>query len=156
MHVGRYGAGGEDERFFPLSIGYPTLVRGYDIYSIEADECVPNAVNDCPAFDRLMGSRMMVGNLEFRFPLLRPFVGASRSMYGPVPVEVGLFLDGGVAWNGGQSPSLFGGDRPGVSSAGITLRANLLGFAIGQFDFVRPLQRPGKGWMFQFSLTPGF
>jgi len=155
MHYGRYGNGGEDQRFFPLYIGYPTLVRGYDINSISPSECVPNAVSACPAFDRLIGSRLLVGNLEFRFPLLRPF-GASRNMYGPVPIEVALFADGGVAWNRGQTPSVFGGDRSGVASTGVTLRANLFGFAVGQFDFARPLQRPGRGWLFEFSLTPGF
>jgi hypothetical protein len=43
-----------------------------------------------------------------------------------------------------------------VSSTGVTLRANLFGFAVGQFDFAHPMQRPGKGWVFEFSLTPGF
>ena len=46
--------------------------------------------------------------------------------------------------------------RDGVSSAGVTFRVNLMGYAIGQFDVVRPLQRPGKGWIVQFNLTPGF
>ena len=50
-------------------------------------DCIPNAVSQCPAFDRLLGSRILVGNLEFRFPLLRPF-GVSQRMYGPLPVEV--------------------------------------------------------------------
>jgi outer membrane protein assembly factor BamA len=102
-----------------------------------------------------MGSRLMVGNLEFRFPLLRPF-GASQRMYGPIPVEVALFADGGVAWSGGDKPSIFGGTRHGVGSAGIAFRVNLLGFAIGQFDIARPFQRPGRGWVFQFNLAPGF
>ena len=155
MHYGRYGSGGEDERFFPLYLGYPTLVRGYDINSISPSECVPNAASSCPAFDRLIGSRLLVGNLEFRFPLLRP-LGASRNMYGPVPIEVGLFLDGGVAWNRRDSPALLGGDRGGVASTGVTLRANLFGFAVGQFDFAHPFQRPGRGWLFEFSLSPGF
>ena len=52
-------------------------------------DCVPNAVSSCPQFDRLEGSRLLVANLEFRFPLLRPF-GATQRMYGPVPVEVAL------------------------------------------------------------------
>jgi WD40-like Beta Propeller Repeat/Peptidase of plants and bacteria len=156
MQYGRYGNGAEDSRFFPLYIGYPTLVRGYDINSIDPSECVPNAVSACPAFDRLVGSRLLVGNLEFRFPLLRPFTGASRGMYGPVPVEVALFADGGVAWNRTESPSFLGGTRQGVSSTGVTFRVNLFGFAVGQFDFARPLQRPGKGWIFEFSLSPGF
>jgi hypothetical protein len=156
MHYGRYGSGAEDQRFFPMYLGYPTLVRGYDINSIGPSECVPNASSTCPAFDRLLGSRLLVGNLEFRFPLLRPFTGASRMMYGPVPVEVAFFADGGVAWNKSESPSLLGGSRGGVSSAGLTLRANLFGFAVGQFDFVHPFQRPGRGWLFEFTLAPGF
>jgi len=156
LHYGRYGSGGEDPRFFPLYIGYPTLVRGYDINSIDPSECVPNATSSCPAFDRLVGSRLLVGNLEFRFPLLRPFTGPSRMMYGPVPIEMAFFLDGGVAWNRGETPAAFGGHRDGVASTGVSLRANLFGFAVGQFDFAHPFQRPGQGWLFQFSLSPGF
>ena len=155
IHYGRYGAGGEDPRLYPLYIGYPTLVRGYDVNTFNASECVPDATSACPAFDRLLGSRMLVGNLEFRFPLLRPF-GVSSHMYGPLPVELGVFADGGVAWNRGERPSLLGGSRGAVSSAGVTLRANIAGFAVGQFDIARPFQRPGQGWVFQFNLTPGF
>jgi outer membrane protein assembly factor BamA len=155
IHYGRYGNGGEDPRLYPLSLGYPTLVRGYDANTLNANECVPNATSPCPAFDRLLGSRLLVGNIELRFPLLRPF-GASRRMYGPLPVEVAVFADGGVAWNSRERPSLLGGTRDGVSSAGLTFRVNLAGFAVGQFDFVRPLQRPGRGWIVQFNLSPGF
>ena len=155
LHYGRYGSGGEDPRLFPLYIGYPTLVRGYDVNSFDPTDCVPNKTSDCPAFDRLIGSRMLVGNLEFRFPLLRPF-GVSQNMYGPIPVEVALFADGGVAWNRTESPKFLGGAREGVSSAGVALRVNLFGFAVGQFDFSRPFQRPGRGWIFQFTLAPGW
>ncbi|MGE3175872.1 MAG: BamA/TamA family outer membrane protein, partial [Vicinamibacterales bacterium] len=139
----------------PLYLGYPSLVRGYDVYSYDQSECVPNAESSCPAIDRLVGSRVFIGNLEFRFPLLRPF-GASQGMYGPVPVEMVFFADGGVAWSSGQSPSFLGGERRGVSSVGAALRVNFLGYAIGEFDFARPLQRSNRGWMFQFNLTPGF
>ena len=154
-HYGRYGSGGEDPRLYPLFIGYPNLVRGYDVTTFDNSDCVPNATSACPALDRMVGSRMLVGNIEFRFPLLRPF-GASQRMYGPVPVEVALFTDGGVAWNAGERPSFLGGSRKGVGSAGVTLRVNLLGFAIGEFDFAHPFQRPGRGWVFQFNLSPGF
>src|SRR6267143_4652458 len=37
MHVGRYGNDGE--RLYPLFIGYPSLVRGYDFGSFDASEC---------------------------------------------------------------------------------------------------------------------
>jgi Tol biopolymer transport system component len=127
LHDGRYGSGAEDPRLFPMYLGYPTLVRGYDINTFSASDCVPTATSQCPAIDRLLGSRMLVGNLEFRFPLLRPFSGASPRMYGPLPVEVALFADGGVAWNAGESPALVGGTRHGVWSAGAALRVNLFG-----------------------------
>jgi hypothetical protein len=98
---------------------------------------------------------MLVGNLEFRFPLLRPF-GVTRRMYGPLPLEVAAFAEGGVAWNQGERPTMLGGSRDAVSSAGLTLRTNLFGFAVAQIDAVRPFQRPAAGWVFQFNLIPGF
>ncbi|HWQ00231.1 MAG TPA: BamA/TamA family outer membrane protein [Vicinamibacterales bacterium] len=154
LHFGRYGPDAEHELLFPLFLGYPTLVRGYDIASFDAVDC-PQIQGPCAAFDRLVGSRMLVGNLEFRFPLLRPF-GLSRAMYGPLPVEIAFFADGGVAWRRGERPSFLGGDRRPVASAGVAIRANVLGFTVLQLSFARPFQRPGKGWQFQFSLAPAF
>ena len=154
LHYGRYGEGGDDERLVPLFLGYPEFVRGYGVNSFSGSECGSNGA--CPTFDRLVGTRMLVGNIEFRFPLLRPF-GVSDRMYGPLPVEVAFFLDGGVAWNKGQKPSFFNrGTREPVTSGGITLRTNLLGFATAQIDYARPFDRPGRGWMWGFSLTPAF
>ena len=77
-------------------------------------------------------------------------------MYGPLPVEVAFFLDNGVAWSHGEKPTLFNGDRKPVSSGGVTFRASLFGFAIAQVDVARPFDRPGRGWVLGFSLTPGF
>ena len=98
---------------------------------------------------------MLISNVEFRFPLLRPF-GVSGNMYGPVPVEVAFFADAGTAWNNGERPEVFGGSRGGVSSAGVALRVNIFGFAVGEFDVARPFQRPGRGWQFGFNLMPGW
>jgi Tol biopolymer transport system component len=155
MHFGRYGSGAQDSRISPLYIGYPWLVRGYDPGSIDSDECAPTLSGSCALIDRLLGSRMLVANVELRFPLLRPF-GVSGNMYGPLPVEVALFADVGTAWNQGQTPSVFGGSRDGVRSAGVALRMNLFGYAVGEFDFARALDRPGRGWMFGFNLMPGW
>jgi WD40 repeat protein len=167
MHYGRYGSGSDDPRLFPLFLGYPNLVRGYDVGTFDASDCIPSAASSCPQFDRLEGSRLLVANFEFRFPLLRPF-GATQGMYGPVPVEVAFFADGGIAWNSLQqatlATSILGASqlphrfdwRDGVASAGVALRVNLFGFAIGEFDFAHPFQRPGRGWVFQFNLSPGF
>jgi hypothetical protein len=155
MHYGRYGSGSQDTRISPLYVGYPWLVRGYDVNSIDSDECVPTPQGSCQLIDRLIGSRMLVGNVELRFPLLRPF-GASGNMYGPLPVEVALFADSGTAWNQGETPSFNGGSRSAVSSAGVAFRVNLMGFAVGEFDVAHAFQRPGHGWVFGFNLMPGW
>ena len=154
LHFGRYGSGAEDSRLAPLFLGYPSLVRGYDIGSFSANEC-PTDSNTCPAFYRLLGSRLLVGNFELRFPLLG-VLGVGSGYYGALPIEAALFADGGVAWTDAEKASFFGGNRKPVSSAGFALRMNLLGYAIGEVDLVKPFQRPDKGWYLQFSLTPGF
>ena len=52
---------------------------------------------------------------------------------------------------------LFAGiDRKWVRSVGAAARVNLMGFAVAEIDYVRPLDRPGRGWMWQFNLSPGF
>jgi hypothetical protein len=155
LHYGRYGGDSEDNRLPALFVGYPQLVRGYDIGSFDASECAAGTPASCRIFDRLLGSRMLVGNAELRFPLLRPF-GVRQGMYGPIPIEVAFFGDAGLAWTSDDTPAFVGGSRKPVASVGVTFRANLFGFAIGQFDLARPLQRPGKGWVFGFNLTPGF
>src|SRR6266516_4136446 len=150
LHYGRYGSGAEDPRLAPLFLGYPSLVRGYDYGSFSAAECPINS-NTCPAFDRLLGSRLLVGNLELRFPLLG-VLGVGSGYYGAFPIEAALFADGGVAYCSGNNALFCNGDNRAVSSAGFALRVNLLGYAIGELDVVKPFQRPDKGWYLQFSL----
>jgi len=154
LHYGRYGRDGEDLRLSPLYVGYPGLVRGYEMSSFDADECPPNATSNCAVFDRLVGTRMMVASAELRAPLVGLF--NRRAMYGAVPIEIGVFADTGVAWTNDVKPGFLGGDRDWVRSVGATLRFNAFGYAVGEFDYVRPLDRPGRGWMWQFNLTPGF
>jgi Tol biopolymer transport system component len=153
LHYGRYGRDGEDPRLSPLFIGYPGLVRGYDISSFDASEC-PTATIACPVFDRTLGSRMAVANAEFRFPLWGLF--NRQSFYGPLPLEVALFGDAGRAWTSQSVPNLLSDRRQWVTSVGAALRFNAFGYAVGEVDFVRPNDRPERGWMWQFSLTPGF
>ncbi len=43
-----------------------------------------------------------------------------------------------------------------MRSFGTALRFNLLGYLLGEFDFVKPVDRPEKGWTWQFNFTPGF
>ncbi len=156
LHVGRYGRDADDNvHMYPLFIGYPSLVRGYDIGSITASEC-GNVANTCPVFEQLFGSKLLVGNAELRFP---PFglLGLGGGYYGFLPVEAGVFYDAGVAWTGSDGAQIFGnGSRKLVRSTGVSLRMNLFGYAIGQMDVVHPFDRPQKNWMIRLSLTEGF
>jgi Tol biopolymer transport system component len=154
MYYGRYGRDSESELLSPVFIGYPELVRGYDYGSFRASECGTTTDGSCPVFDRLIGSRMTVFNAELRAPLWGAFGG--HNFYGPLPVEIGVFADAGAAWGRGGSLRVTGADRNLVRSVGALVRFNLLGFAIGQLDYSRPLDRPGRGWIWQFSLRPGF
>ena len=113
-----------------------------------------NASGSCVEFDRLIGSRIMVFNAEARVPVVGLFTG--KLDYGPVPAELFAFFDSGVAWNRSESPSFVGGNRTWVKSVGGGARVNAMGFAILEFYLVRPLDRPGRGWMFVFNLRPGF
>ncbi len=159
LGIGRLGKDGDDFRMYPMFLGYPSLVRGYDIGSFSASECVPPPQNPgaCPVVDQLFGSRIIVASAELRFPLFG-LLHAGGGYYGILPVEAGLFYDAGAAWTGfdGVQGVGAGGSHQIVRSAGATFRMNLFGFAIGQMDVVHPFQRPQKDWMVRFSLTPAF
>ena len=154
MYYGRYGRDSEDFRLPVLYLGYPGLVRGYDSGSFEAFECGLTVDGSCPAFDRLIGSKLAIANAELRFPLWSVFGG--DNFYGPLPIEMALFTDAGLAWDSTSRPGFRAGDREPVVSVGAAMRINVLGFAIAEIDYVRPLDRPGRGWVWQFSLRPGF
>jgi outer membrane protein assembly factor BamA len=154
LFYGRYGNDAEDLRLPTLYLGYPGLVRGYDSGSFRSSECGLTANGSCPAFDRLLGSRVGIVNAELRFPLWSVFGG--DNFYGPLPIEMAIFADSGVAWGQTSSTQFGGANKEPVSSVGAAMRVNLFGFAVGEIDYVRPLDRPGRGWVWQFNLMPGF
>ena len=161
LHYGRYGNGGEDERLQPLFVGYPNLVRGYDVNSFSSLECGVQVGNECPVFDQMLGSRVAVANLELRFPPFGAFGG--KGLYGPIPLEFLGFAEAGVAWNKGDKVSFdLGGadgsltERKPVRSVGVGARMNFFGYAILELDYAKPLDRPLKNWVWVFSISPGF
>ena len=154
LHFGRYGGDAEDARLQDLFVGYPSLVRGYDAGSFSVAECGTNTSGRCPIFDRLLGSRIGVGNAELRMSMLGP-LGVVPSRGFP-PVETALFYDTAFAWTSDRQAEVRGVARKPVNSYGASLRFNILGFAVGQLSYVRPIDRPLKGWHWQFSLLPGF
>jgi Tol biopolymer transport system component len=153
LYYGRYGSDAESNRLPTLYLGYSGLVRGYEPGSFEAGECGVQDDGSCPAFDRLIGSRLAIANVEMRVPVWSLFGGSN--FYGPLPVELALFGDAGVAWGRGSSPGFTEGDREPVTSIGAALRANAFGFAVIEIDYVKPLNRD-RGWLWQFSIRPGF
>ncbi|MCY3698910.1 MAG: BamA/TamA family outer membrane protein [Gemmatimonadetes bacterium] len=163
LHFGRWGGGADDPRLGRLYLGVPSLVRGYDNRSIDVAECTVAGGQvgflNCPLIGNLIGNRVAVGNVELRLPLLGG-IGVVRAP-GVPPVEVGLFYDMGKAWSGdtplnGPEGNCSFADRTWVSSAGFLTRVNVFGLMIAEINFVRPFDRPGKGWIWQFNLTPGF
>jgi outer membrane protein assembly factor BamA len=154
LYYGRYGSSAEDPRLPTLYLGYPGLVRGYDAGSFEPGECGVQPDGSCPVFDRLLGSRLAIANAELRFPLWGAFGG--DNFYGPIPVELAVFSDAGIAWGRSGRFLLVEGDNQPVVSVGAAARINLLGFAVAEINYVRPLDRPGRGWLWQFNLRPGF
>jgi Tol biopolymer transport system component len=154
MYYGRFGRSAESDLLPALFLGYPGLVRGYDEGSFEQGECGITTDGSCPVFDRLIGSRVAIANAELRFPIWGAFGG--DQFYGPLPLEAAFFADGGIAW--GQSPrtGFRGGDHQPVFSVGAALRVNVLGFLVAEIDYVRPLDRPNRGWLWQFQFRPGF
>jgi len=113
----------------------------------------------CPQFDRLLGSRLAVANIEFRIPVFGARgLGLIESMF--PPLEITPFVDAGVAWTGSSAPvwsfDRNSADRTPVMSAGITSRLNMFGFAIFEVYYARPFQRPARGGMWGFLLSPGW
>jgi len=154
IYYGRFGRSAEDPLLTSVFIGYPDLVRGYDYNSFDAAECGNTTDGSCPVFDKLVGSRMIVGNVELRFPPWGAFGGSN--FYGPLPLELAVFMDAGAACGRSTPLRLTGPNSDLVRSAGIAARVNVLGFAVAEVDYVRPLDRPLRGWMWQFNLRPGF
>ena len=166
LHYGRYGPDADSERFLsPLYLGYETLVRGYAIESFEPEvECTTEqggqiTQNNCPEFERLIGSKIGVANAELRVPLFGvPGFGLINFAF--LPTELAAFVDAGVAWDDDEKPELrFDRNTPErvpVVSAGLSARMNLLGYIILEAYYAYPFQRPGKGAHWGFNIAPGW
>ena len=154
LHYGRYGKDSEDRRLYPLYLGYETLIRGYNYNSFTAEEWTGGPDEEFIG-DRLFGSKMMVANFELRFPLFQ-ILGLGSGYYGAFPMDFLAFYDVGIAWYNSDKLWFLGGNKKPVSSVGVGLRTNLMGYLIIGLQYVHPFNRPERGSYFQFTLTPGF
>jgi hypothetical protein len=158
LHYGRYGGSADDYRLTPLYLAYPGLIRGYDNGLFSANQYAYSyAVGSASdaQLSRLFGSKLIVGNLEVRFPLFG-LLGLGDGYYGWFPLDMATFFDTGVAWTGTDKAWFLGGDRKELSSVGEAARINLFGYFVAEVDLVRPLDLPGTGWEWEFSLSQGF
>jgi Tol biopolymer transport system component len=161
LHFGRYGRDSESGRLSQLYVGRPTLVRGYEFDDIGFSECTPIEGNEnaCPEFDRLVGSRLAVANLELRFPLVGiEGYGIFQTRF--LPIDLNFFVDAGAAWTDDTSVDWRFDrettDRVPVVSAGVSARVLLGGFAVLEFYYAKPFQRPQEDWVTGFLIAPGW
>jgi Tol biopolymer transport system component len=160
LHFGRYGQ--DAGRMQPLFLGHETFIRGYSINSFRAEECTPGADGlGCPEFERLIGSRLALANVEFRIPLLGT-ADFGLIEFPWLPTEIAPFFDVGVAWGdvrfaeGGAEVETRALERVPVFSAGVTSRFNVLGYVILEVYWAHPFQRPERGSHIGFQIAPGW
>jgi len=129
-HFGRYGEDVQNNILFPLFLGFPGHLRGYDYGSLSR----AIAGRD-DSFEHLIGSRIFMSGLEFKVP----FTGPERLALIPSQLfftELAWFVDAGIAWNEGQDLVWDGRNRDTelyrfpVFSTGPSLRINLFGALI--------------------------
>ena len=155
MHVGRYGPDSEHPQLARYYAGHQELVHGYGFGSYEPGECTAFDPDRCRVFDRLMGSRVALGNVELRAPLLGLLRGEIDYGY-YVPLEIAAFFDAGVAWSSASRPAFAGGDVRMVRSYGAALRANVFGMVTVELATARAIDRAGRPWKWQLGIVQGF
>jgi Tol biopolymer transport system component len=159
-----FGRIGRDAREFRIYAGSTDLIRGNTSGSYRRNECLnandPGSETGCSELDRLVGTQIGVASAELRFPILNPSFGVPAAF---PPLEGALFYDIGLAWDD-QSTIRWqrsAGDDPvrvrtPLRTLGVSLRANLFGFAIARLDYSIPQERRQVKGLWTFSLGPTF
>ena len=156
MHYGRYGK--SSDKLSPIFLGNEYYIRGYSFGSISRNQT--NAENSL-SVNNLVGSKMVVGNLEFRVPLSGPkrlaLIG-SRLFFS----DFVLFADGGLAWSDSGNIEFNweptqGDEHIPVFSAGAAIRLNLFGAIILEPYYAIPFQRAAtkRSGVFGLHLSAG-
>ncbi len=143
MHNGRYGK--DAGALYPMYLGYPYYVRGYQYNKLYQDRC-PGG--DCLDVNQISGTKMVVAGAELRLPFTGPRRLALikfRYLY----TDLVGFFDGGLAWsefgNIGFSWDPAGSEQIPVFSAGAAIRINLFGALIIEPYYAFPFQRDTGG-----------
>jgi hypothetical protein len=141
LHSARYGRDSDDPRMASSFLGSNYYVRGH---RLDIRQCPPDPTRVCG--DELLGSRVMVSNVELRVPLWG--VVSRQLEYGRLPADVFVFADGGLVWSAGRRAN-------GISSVGAGFRLNAGGLPF-EFAMIRALDGPRRGWQPEFGFRVGF
>ncbi len=157
LYTGRYGADANTTRLTPLFLGYPTLVRGYDAYSLYERN------KENISVDALTGSQIAILNGEVRLPFTGPKrLAVITSNY--IFTELALFADAGTAWRADKAATTgtetlipVPDKMKPVYSAGLSLRINLFGMLVLEPFYALPLTKGirSKG-IFGLNFAPGW
>lgn len=91
----RYGGSTDKNYWYPLYIGNPYSIRGYDSRSARN-----NLTQNGNYVHQLVGSKMLVGNIELRVPFSGPkTLCLFESDY--LLTDLNFFIDGGMAYTSG-------------------------------------------------------
>ncbi len=174
--------GKDGENLYPLFIGYPYFIRGYEANSLYRNQ----SQNGSFDINQLSGSKMAVFNFELRLPFTGP-KKLAQIPSGLLFSDLNLFFDAGVAWNEGQKvvfkgqptyqtvPVLnsagqpvfdengnpittsFTNERVPALSAGISLRVNVFGYFVLEPYYAFPFQRKDvSAGVFGLTFAPGW
>ncbi len=169
-----YGRLGDtNNQLYPIFIGYPYLIRGYEANSFYGDNGSVSTSANGFTIDQLIGNRVAVLNLEVRLPFTGPeklSVIPSKFLFS----ELNLFFDAGLAWDKGQTvdfgrsgaplknpsdPSQGFDTRVKVPaySAGISARVNVFGYFVLEPYLAFPFNRKDvKKPVFGLAFSPGW
>lgn len=154
----RWGINSDTRYIYPLYIGYPWLIRGYDQGALFRRQ-TPEAEN--LTIEQLTGSRMAILNAEIRLPLTGPKrLGVISSRY--LFTELALFADAGLVWYNWDRVRLqWHADESAhntpLASVGLSLRINLFGLLVLEPYYAVPFQL--GGWQeshFGLNFAPGW
>jgi Tol biopolymer transport system component len=158
LHAGRHGKDAESSRIYPLSFAYPTLTRGNSLDNIAA---YSDEETGAFSINQIYGSRILVGNAEWRIPLTGP-ERLARFKSRIFLTELSLFVDAGVAWDSSSTPKWkqraeSPEDRIPLLSSGLSLRVNLFGAMILEGFYAFPWRGDHfeKG-VFGLNFAPGW
>ncbi|WP_448699478.1 DPP IV N-terminal domain-containing protein [Mucilaginibacter sp. AW1-3] len=161
-----YGRIGNSSGLYPLYVGYPFYIRGYEpntFYNNNGSTSTPTSNNF--TIDELSGNSMAVFNFEVRLPFTGPEkLSQIKSKF--FFSDLNLFYDAGLAWNGGDkisifktNPDIINGklERVPATSVGLSLRINVFGAFILEPYYAFPFNRTDiRRPVFGLNFAPGW